>query len=95
MNHCSCQAQVLFYIYSSCVRVVSSDRSGMGKSTYIQSLADRLKEKQPNSDLVIIPLHGPIVTPDTVLELFKGHFERPSCCIYHVDIAPSVRLCYH
>ena len=79
---------------SSCVRVVSSDRSGMGKSLYIKFLAEKLAEKQPNSGVVhvTIPLHGPVVSPDTVLELFKDHLEKPSCCIYHIDIAPSVWL---
>lgn len=81
-----------YYMHSSSVRIVSSDRSGMGKSLYIRNLAERLREKQPDSDAVhvTIPLHGPIVTPDTVMELFKDHFEKPSCCIYHIDIAPNV-----
>lgn len=82
---------ILFY--RSNVRIVSSCRSGMGKSLYIQHLADELKKKYPLSDVVhvIIPLHGPVVTPDTLLELFKDHFQQPTCCIYHIDIAPNVR----
>ena len=84
----------VFVFCSSCVRVVSSDRSGMGKSLYIKFLAEKLAEKQPNSGVVhvTIPLHGPVVSPDTVLELFKDHLEKPPCCIYHIDIAPSVCL---
>ena len=69
-----------------------SDRSGMGKSMYIQRLAEDLRRilRQQEVAHVTIPLHGPAVTPDTVLELFKDHFKRPTCCIYHIDIAPNV-----
>ena len=80
-------------IYSSCVRIVSSDRSGMGKSLYVQRLAESLSENSKRDlpeVIVTVPLHGPMVTPDTVLQLFMGHFKKPSCCIYHIDIAPNV-----
>ena len=66
-----------------------SDSSGMGKSLYIK----RLAEKHTSAQYVIIPLHGPVVTPDTVLELFDEHAKNKTCCIYHIDIAPSV--CCH
>ena len=63
-----------------------SDRSGMGKSLYIK----RLAEKYARAQHVIIPLHGPVVTPDTVLELFDEHAKNDTCCIYHIDIATDV-----
>lgn len=65
----------------------------MGKSLYIQRLAKKLQDKFNLTEAVhvTIPLHGPVVTPDAVLELFKDHFEKPLCCIYHLDIAPDVR----
>lgn len=65
----------------------------MGKTLYIRRLAEILKFNIQRSDEtvhVIIPLHGPIVTPDTLLELFKEHTKNPTCCIYHIDIAPNV-----
>ena len=86
------------FFVRSCVRFVTSDRSGMGKSLYIKRLADNLKLSiQPISDVfhVVIPLHGPAVTPDTVLELFKDHAKTPTCCIYHIDIAPNVSYRNH
>ncbi len=79
--------------FRSCVRFVISDRSGMGKSLYINRLAENLKHNLPHSDheiLMSIPLHGPVITPDTLLELFKDHAKNPSCCIYHIDVAPDV-----
>lgn len=79
--------------HSSCVRIVTSERSGMGKSLYVKRLAENLQTNLGQSDvLVTIPLHGPVVTPDTVLELFKDHLKKANCCIYHIDIAPNVSL---
>ena len=78
----------------SCVRIVSSHRSGMGKSLYVQRLAEQLKRISTAKPVhVIIPLHGPVVTADTVLNFFLDHYSDPSCCIYHLDIAPNVCYC--
>ena len=83
----------LFY-HSSCVRIILSNRSGMGKSLYVQRLAENLKSHGSGQfgAHVTIPLHGPVVTPDTVLDLFKDQMKNPTCCIYHIDIAPNVSL---
>lgn len=80
------------FLYRSRVRIVSSNRCGMGKSLYVQRLAEKLQDKINVTEAVhvSIPLHGPVVTPDTVLELFKDHFKKPFCYIYHLDIAPNV-----
>jgi hypothetical protein len=60
----------------------------MGKSLYVRRLAGKLKQAEVSH--VTIPLHGPVITPDTVLELFQDHLKKPSCFIYHIDIAPIV-----
>jgi hypothetical protein len=39
---------------------------------------------------VVIPIHGPIVTADVVLNFLKDHYTEDKCKIYHFDIAPSV-----
>lgn len=93
---------------SSSVRVVSSERSGMGKSLYIRRMAEQLKTvtKAELADCqVVIPIHGPVVTPDVLLKFLKEHYRKSKCMIYHFDIAPSVRIvmadsyygtdCYH
>ena len=69
----------------------------MGKSLYIQRLVARLAKKlnQPQAAVHhIIPIHGPDVNPDTVMKFFEDHLKKQSCnsCIYHIDIAPNVRL---
>ena len=80
------------YFGSSCVRIVVSEQSGMGKSLYIKHLAEKLQKKldQASSLHVIIPLHGPVVDTDMVLELLQEHSKKPTTCIYHIEIAPSV-----
>ena len=68
----------------------------MGKSLYIKRLTENLQKnlhlEQSDCVHVTIPLHGPVVTPDTVLELFKDHVDKSTCCIYHIDIAPNVSI---
>ena len=83
---------IMIHVLSSCVRVVASTRSGMGKSLRIKRMAEQLhlNLNQEREHLVTIPLHGPVVTPDRVLDFLEEHAEDPECTIYHLDIAPSV-----
>ena len=77
------------------MRVVSSTRSGMGKSLYIQRLTETLQAMLPSNAAVArvsIPIHGPVVIPDMMLDFFEKHMDSDVCIIYHLDIAPSVRL---
>ena len=83
------------YVFAICrskVRVVSSTRSGMGKSLYIQRLTESLQTMRPSNAVarVIIPIHGPTITPDMMLDFFEKHFDSDVCIIYHLDVAPSV-----
>ena len=82
------------YIYSSSVLVVSSTRSGMGKSLYITRRADKLNQATTNQYMhVIIPIHGPTVTNDILMDFFNQHRIRSAYKVYHLDIAPQV--CYY
>ena len=86
--------KILYLTCSSSVRVVSSERSGMGKSLHIHRMAEQLKTvaKAELPDChVVIPIHGPVVTPDVFLKFLKEHYRKNKCVIYHFDIAPSVR----
>lgn len=79
---------------SSCVRVVFSERPGMGKSLYIHRMAEQLGVKINKCAKTIhsvIPIHGPLVNSDVVLNMLKDHYRDQKCKIYHFDIAPSVR----
>ena len=66
----------------------------MGKSLYILRLAENLQKKLKTSKPVhaTIPLHGPVVTPDTILDLFEEHWNKPTSYIYHIDVASNVRI---
>ena len=76
-----------------------SARAGMGKSLYIQRLKEKLETKtQQGPHRVIIPVHGPKVTFDSIVQALKYPFlkmtdqdsEQP--IIFHLDISPSVRI---
>eukprot|EP00731_Ephydatia_muelleri_P024235 Em0016g506a len=77
---------------SSCVRVVKSKRSGMGKSLYIRKMATKLEQMNGSTlSRVTIPIHGPIVTPDTVLKFLQKCIGTPfNSTIVHFDVSPKV-----
>ena len=65
----------------------------MGKSLFITRMADQLrKQKVQGTVIITIPIHGPHVTTDTVMECLDSHQDNSYCTILHFDIAPSV--CY-
>ena len=79
--------------YRSTVRVVASKSSGMGKSLYVKRLAQKLRKQcQIKSQHVVVPVHGPVVNADTVMESLCSHVigKTPTAQIIHFDIASSV-----
>ena len=72
----------------------------MGKSLYIQRLKEELETKtdQLGPHHVIIPVHGPKVTFDSIVQALKHPFENTTDqdsdhgIIFHLDISPSVRF---
>ena len=66
----------------------------MGKSLFIQRMAEKLSGIVANVDPMhceaMIPIHGPVVTPDVVMQFLKKHYKDDKCIIYHFDIAPNV-----
>ncbi len=66
----------------------------MGKSLYVKKKAVSLSPAMSNgSDIcVTIPIHGPVVTADTLMDYFKKYAGRENCTIYHLDIAPRVSI---
>ena len=82
---------VCFFLHRSYVRVVTSHRAGMGKSLYIQRCREALKSVTTDGPHeVIVPIHGPTVTPDTVVGALKPHVGMSHPVIFHLDIAPNV-----
>lgn len=73
------------------MRVVTSERPGMGKSFHIQQLAKN-HSLQGNAAARhhIIPIHGPEVTADTVMEFLNKHLRDHQCSMYHIDITANV-----
>ena len=83
---------VMHHSYRSYVRVVTSQRAGMGKSLYIKRCMEALHEMGTTDGPheVIVPIHGPSVTPNTLVGALKEHIGINYPIIFHFDIAPSV-----
>ena len=67
----------------------------MGKSLFVQRMAEQLsavKNVAINQCQVTIPLHGPVITSDKLLNFLKNHYEDNKCMMYHLDIAPNVSI---
>ena len=72
------------------VRVVSSEKPGMGKSLHVKKLAEKLKNKE---SYCIVPVHGPVVDFNTVMKLlqpFTPSYESLPPQIIHMDIDSEV-----
>ncbi|XP_070188878.1 E3 ubiquitin-protein ligase rnf213-alpha-like [Littorina saxatilis] len=82
---------------SLCVRVVKSNRSGVGKTLYKQRLTDRLKrnlrrERRPVS--ITIPLHGRVADTEDMAACLLPHTLHPGDVlprIVHLDISYEVQ----
>lgn len=63
----------------------------MGKSHYVSTLEQTLNRRLSCNDcLKVIPVHGPIVTSDSIIECLKKYGAHGKPTIYHFDIAPGV-----
>ena len=74
------------------MRLVTSQRAGMGKSLYIKRRTEELLKSGTTHGPheVIVPIHGPMVTSDTIVGALMPHIEKNSSAIFHLDIAPNV-----
>ena len=71
--------------------MVTATRAGMGKSLYIQRLKEKLETQTSVQPLeVVVPIHGPVVTADTVVHALEKHLGTATATIFHIDIAPNV-----
>ena len=84
------------HVRRSCVRLVTSLRSGMGKSLYIQRMVEQLQMnmRSMGKACVTVPLHGPKLSPDGVMDYLEKYLQESACTIFHLDIAPTVSDLY-
>ena len=65
----------------------------MGKSLYVWRMAEKFSQmKTDGIVMATIPVHGPDVYPDAVMTLFSKHLDNTHSIIFHLDIAPAVRI---
>ena len=64
----------------------------MGKSLYIKRLVERLQYHFGDDGCreVIIPLHGPKVNVDSLVEALCKNEDNVKPTIFHIDVAQSV-----
>ena len=74
-----------------CVRVVSSNRAGMGKTLFITRMAKKLQQVVRVGNVHIrIPIHGPCATVDSIMKYLLDHQNITSCTILHFNISSLV-----
>ena len=80
-----------YFIDRLSVRVVSSEKPGMGKSLHVKKLAEKLMDKE---SYCIVPIHGPVVDFNTVMKLlpFTPSYESLTPQIIHMDIDSEVHI---
>ena len=92
-------------IHRLCVRVVSSDRGGLGKTLFVRRLTDQLRNLVNNNMVmshslstsslhVTVPLHGHSTDSSMLLDSLLPHEVRanvPPFRVFHLDVSPSVR----
>ena len=83
---------VLLLLSRSCVRIVTSERPGMGKSLFVKRMASKLSRHLNTNEPchIIIPIFGPNVSPDKIIQVLCNTETRLSNAIIHFDIAPKV-----
>ena len=58
---------------------------------YIKRLREALETQTNHQPVeVVVPIHGPVVTADTVVETLRAHFGNTKAIVFHLDIAPNV-----
>ena len=64
----------------------------MGKSLFVQRMVEQLQMnvRSTGKPCVTVPLHGPKVNPDLVMDYLEKHMQESPCTIFHLDIAPTV-----
>ena len=96
--------RMIFFVLRLCVRVVSSNRGGLGKSLFVRRLTDQL-QNLVNNDMVLslgadtslhvtVPLHGNSTDSSMLVDSLLPHAVRgnvPLSRVFHLDVSPSVR----
>ena len=99
-----CSLTNVFFVLRLCVRVVSSNRGGLGKTLYVRRLTDQLQNLMNNAMVVshdtdislhvTVPLHGNSTDSSMLVESLLPHAlmtNVPLSRVFHLDVSPSVR----
>uniref|UniRef100_A0AAV2KJR2 Ring finger protein 213 n=1 Tax=Knipowitschia caucasica TaxID=637954 RepID=A0AAV2KJR2_KNICA len=79
-----------------CVGIVSSTRSGVGKSLYIKRLYQKLKHStKKTTAMKCIRLIEPTVDEDAVFQSLLNNTETKALTVFHLDVTASVQHGLH
>ncbi|CAL9693293.1 unnamed protein product [Knipowitschia caucasica] len=79
-----------------CVGIVSSTRSGVGKSLYIKRLYQKLKHSTKKTTAMnCIRLIEPTVDEDAVFQSLLNNTETKALAVFHLDVTASVQHGLH
>ena len=63
----------------------------MGKSLYIKRLVEKLSDITDRDDgYKVIPVHGPRIDADTLVEMLNIHLDIVTPTIFHIDVSQTV-----
>lgn len=82
----------------SCVRIVASERAGMGKSLYIFRRAEELGSTMSHNRLRSATLHGPELSRDNAVKVLINASSRDTDIfpyIYHLEVSDRVSSAAH
>ena len=95
---------IAFVVLRLCVRVVTSNRGGLGKTLYVRRLTDQLQNLVNNHMVVrrdsgvslhvTVPLHGNSTDSSMLVDSLLPHATRANVRlsrVFHLDVSPSVR----
>ncbi len=63
----------------------------MGKSLVVRRMSEKLRRIKPTGKFIAtIPIHGPDLSPDAIMNILNDHLQDPIGMIIHFDVSPSV-----
>ena len=62
----------------------------MGKSLYIKRLVEKLSDTTDHDCYKVVPVHGPKVDADKLVQTLKVHLDIVNPTIFHIDISQTV-----
>lgn len=74
--------------------MVTSEQAGMGKTLFIKHLQLQ-KRSFPGCDNAVVPIHGPAITCDKVIQKLNNQTTEARSMFFHLDLAYNVSWLFY